>query len=84
MHCCFDTQFAGVILTGAAFQAKGRISRADRELRPEEFPRKVPHPAEVRRVRDDAAEKKRERFPQLAEVYPTLTEKIHSYTIAAS
>ena len=41
----------GVILTGAGLQAEGRISRAG--------PRKIPHSAELRRVRDDAFEKGR-------------------------
>jgi hypothetical protein len=39
----------GVILTVAAFQAEGRISRADRP-RVRAFPWEIPHPAEVRRL----------------------------------
>jgi hypothetical protein len=53
--------------------------------------RESPHRAELRRVREDASKRDIQaadapvrRFPQATLVYPTLTEKIHSYTIAAS
>jgi hypothetical protein len=44
----------GVILSGAVFQAKERISRGDRNGGSYEASREIPHPAELRRVRDDA------------------------------
>jgi len=45
----------GVILTGAVFQAEGRIWRAERWRAFWDAPREIPHPAELRRVRDDAS-----------------------------
>jgi hypothetical protein len=47
----------GVILTAAVLQAEGRILRDVPLMCPSKAPREIPHPAEQRRVRDDAIKK---------------------------